>query len=361
MNMGNLTKILAASVLVMLAWMPAKGEIEWLEKEYNFGTFKEASGPVTGRVRFVNKGPESTFISRVRPSCGCTGASYTERMIEPGDTAVVEFTYNPIGRPGRFDKTVKVYVGSDNSLTVIRIAGTVIGSESTLESVFPVDAGRLRFENTRLLAGEVKRGHPRHVYLNAYNQSADTVVPSWSVDGDLLALDVAPKAIPPGEMATFSLYLQTVNEKRSGPVEYEADIYPEPALKGNPAAIRINAVVVADTENMTAEQIDNAPRAYLLPEFVDFGDIDSGADMPFEFDILNDGKTEMRVERVSSTSGNVNVEKFPKTIKAGKRKAVKGTLKTGDIPSGPFRIKVDVVTDDPLHPVRTASLVGSVL
>lgn len=358
MTMGRHWNVLTAVLLLLPVWTSARADIVWLEKEYNFGTFKEASGPVTGRVRFVNKGPEATFISRVRPSCGCTGASYTEKMIEPGDTAVVEFTYNPIGRPGKFDKTVKVYVGSENKLYVIRIAGTVIGSESTLESVFPHNGGDLRFETSRLLAGEVRRGSPRHVYLNVYNQSADTVTPSWSGASDVIAVDVAPKSIPPGETATFSFFLQTVNEKRNGPVEYHVGIYPAPGQKGDPFGVDVNAVVVADASAMSAEQIDNGPRAYLVPEFVDFGDVDKKGSLSFSFDILNDGKTDMKVDKVYSTSEFVKIDRRPKKVKAGRQSTVEGKLDIDGIPVGPFRIKVDVVTDDPLHPVRTANLVG---
>ena len=83
--------------------------IEWLSTSYDFGTFKEAEGPQTGCVRMVNHGPDETVINRVKSTCGCTVAEYTDGIIAVGDTAEVRFTYDPAGRPGRFSKSIKVY------------------------------------------------------------------------------------------------------------------------------------------------------------------------------------------------------------------------------------------------------------
>lgn len=353
-------RLLFSMAAVLTAVFAMNAEVEWLEKSYNFGTFKEADGPVTGKVRFVNKGPEATFVSRVRPSCGCTGASYTERMIEPGDTATISFTYNPTGRPGKFDKSVKVYVGKDNELSVIRILGTVIGSESTLESVFPVVIGPLRVETALLTAGEIRRGTPRHLFLNAYNQSGDTITPQWESTSPALTVDLKPRAIPPGDIATFSFYLETEKEKLNGPVEYPVEIN---ADGKDPASgkrtVEVSAIIVPDTRKMSVEEIDNGPRAYLIPEFVDFGEVEGGKLLDFQFAILNDGKSTMSVDRVYSHNELVNITHVPKKIKAGKKGIVKGKLNPAGLAPGAFRINVEVMTNDALHPVRTARLVGN--
>lgn len=262
-----------AAVVLAFASVPAYAEIEWLSKEYNFGAFREAEGPQTGVVRFVNKGPGSTFVGRVRPSCGCTGASYSEEMIAPGDTATVTFTYDPAGRPGRFNKSIKVYVGEDNELYTIRITGTVIGAPSSLDSTFPVEAGALRFENLMVPAGEIKRGSARHVFLNAYNQSRDSVAPGWINDNPAVEMGLKPAVIPPGELATFSFYVKGSEEEQNGPVEHQIRILSD---KGNPEAgsadVTVSAVIVADMDKLSVEEIENGPRAYVIPEFLDFGE-----------------------------------------------------------------------------------------
>lgn len=353
MKAGSLLAVLCA----VFAVMPCAAEIEWLAKEYNFGPFKEANGSVTGSVKFVNKGPEATFISRVRPSCGCTGASYTTSMIEPGDTATVTFTYNPLGRPGAFDKTVKVYVGEENELTTIRITGTVIGAAATLDTNYPVVAGPVRSENTLVPAGELKRGSSRHLFLNIYNQSDKPVTPLWESHNKALQVALVPTTVPPGDVATFSLYIRTMDEPKNGPFEYPVTIYPDGA-ESEPFTVRVTGAIVPDTRTLSPEQMKNAPQAFILPEFVDFGEVENVGEMAFEFSILNDGKTDLFVDRVYSREEGVRINRIPSKVKPGKAEPVKGKLLLSKIPQGPFRLKVEIVTDDPLHPVRTCNLVG---
>lgn len=351
-------RCVVAFALVVLS-VPAYAEIEWLATEYNFGAFREAEGPQTGKVQFVNKGPGSTFVSRVRPSCGCTGASYSEEMIAPGDTATVTFTYDPTGRPGRFNKSVKVYVGEDNKLYTIRMVGTVIGAPTSLDSSFPVAVGPLRFENLMVPAGEIKRGSARHVFLNVYNQSSDSVSPGWVNDNPAVEIDLKPAVIPPGELATFSFYIRGSEEEQNGPLEHQVRILSD---KGNPEAgtadVTIGCIIVADMDKLSVEEIEKGPRAYVIPEFVDFGEIESGRLLEFGFNVLNDGKSPLIVERVYCGNELVNIVKMPGKIKPGKRGEVKGKLNPSGLPDGAFRIKIEVLTNDPLHPVRTVNLVG---
>lgn len=331
-------------------------EIKWLATEYNFGVIHEASGNATGSVKFVNLGPESTYVSRVRPSCGCTGASYPHRMIEPGDTAEISFTYNPTGRPGSFDKTVKIYIGKDNNLTTIRIFGTVIGEASTLARHFPVECGRLRLESTLLGVGEIKRGSSRHMFMSVYNSDSDTLSPRLVSSSKALSVDLSPKAIPPGETGAFSFYLRTADEKLDGPVSYSVAISPD--KNSSPCdTVTVTATIIADTERMSPEEIENAPRAYLLPEFVDAGEI-SGAYVNFEIEVLNEGKSPMKVKRVYCRDGSMEFAKLPTKVKVGKKEAIKARLDITKLSVGPFRMNVEVITDDPLHPVRTAAVSG---
>lgn len=353
MNCRNL--ILIISLLIPFV---GRSEVKWLETEYNYGAFKEAEGPRKGIVRFVNVGKDATFINSVRPSCGCTAAAYTEDMIQPGDTATVEFIYNPAGRPGPFDKTVKVYLGKENDLKVIRIYGTVIGAPETLETNYPYLYGPLRFETISQGMGEVKKGSSRHVFVNVYNQGNDTVVPEISSSSPALEVDFTPKRLAPGEIGTLGFYLNTTKERNLGPVDYRVTILPEKGEKSDACKIDLQATIVPDTRAMSVEEIEAGPSAYLVPEFVDFGENVGGEKIPFEFEILNDGKSTLEVMKVYSYDKSVDITDVPKKIKAGKTAKVKGNLDSKGIPSGAFRIQVDVVTNDLLHPLRTANLVG---
>ncbi|MDE6097234.1 MAG: DUF1573 domain-containing protein [Muribaculaceae bacterium] len=353
-------KLIAAIVaFIFMVPFKASADVKWLSTEYSYGAFREADGPRKGSVRFVNTGKKPTFIRNVRPSCGCTAAEYTKDMIQPGDTATVSFIYDPSGRPGPFDKTVKVYIGSDNLLQVVRITGTVIGTPETLESGYPYEGGPLRYETLSRPMGEVRKGGSRHVFVNVYNQGSDTIRPVWRTETDALQTDITPHALAPGEIGTFGFYLDTSKEKKMGPVEYIVNVLPDKeSPSGEEKEIRITAAIVPDSRTMSVDDIENGPRAYLVPEFVDFGEADKDAELPFEFEVVNEGKSELDVSRVYSYCAGVKIAAFPQKIDGEGKGIVKGTLSLKDVPSGAFRIYVDVITNDPLHPVRSASLVG---
>ena len=65
----------------------AQPHATWLERQHDFGVFLEKDGKVTCHMRLVNTGNEALFITKAQAGCGCTGISYTEEPILPGDTA----------------------------------------------------------------------------------------------------------------------------------------------------------------------------------------------------------------------------------------------------------------------------------
>lgn len=338
---------------------PLFANVEWLDKNYYFGAIKEVDGPQRGHVRFVNKGADPTFINNVRPSCGCTEVEYTQGMIQPGDTATVSFVYNPLGRPGSFEKNVRVYIGKENEMYLIKLAGTVIGSPTTLEFGYPKEVGPLRLETFTTKTGEIKKGASRHLFINAYNQSLDTITPSWIFNEKGLQIELTPRDIPPGDVATFGFYLKTAEETRMGPIDYKIFIKAdENSSEKDTCELVVSTIIVPDTQKMSIADIENAPSAYILPEFIDFGDDINDNVMKFSFDILNDGKNDLEVLRVYSKENCVKVQSKPKKIKSGEKGKVKGELDLVNVIKGPFRIPVEVMTNDPLHPIRTANLVG---
>lgn len=221
--------IFAAGTLFAIAAM-GESEIKLLNGEYDFGVIKEADGVQTGYARVVNLGSDETYIRELRPSCGCTGADFDKDVLAPGDTALISFSYDPKGRPGNFDKTVRVYFGQGDSRTVIHLKGRVLGTPETLSKNYPVECGRLRLSERVAETPAVKRGLGRHVFIRLMNQSMDTIHPVWENNYKALSIDVYPKDIAPGDIASLGIYLNSRFEDREGdeleyviPIKAEGD------------------------------------------------------------------------------------------------------------------------------------------
>ena len=93
---------------------------------HDFGTIKEANGPVSCTFEFTNTGNKPLLIIDATASCGCTRPEYPSKPIKPGKKGKIKVTYSPIGRPGAFKKTVKIKTNGKERTTTLRIEGTVI-------------------------------------------------------------------------------------------------------------------------------------------------------------------------------------------------------------------------------------------
>lgn len=227
-------KLLICIIFAITAvFVYAENKIELMPGTYDFGVIMEKGGPRTGRVKLVNHGPDATFIRQVRPSCGCTDADYMPGEIAPGDTAWVSFTYNPKGRPGRFEKTVRVVLGDDRQRELITIKGTVLATPETIESKYPVDAGPLRLKEDKIFIPELRKGTARHYFITAYNLSPDTIAPRLVSDSEAVDVEMSSPLVAPGDLVTFSFYINSRYVDTVGNHQFKVSLYTAPAVMEN--------------------------------------------------------------------------------------------------------------------------------
>lgn len=103
-----------------------QAEATFTVMSHDFGTIKEANGPVSCTFEFTNTGNKPLLIIDATASCGCTRPEYPSKPIKPGKKGKIKVTYSPIGRPGAFKKTIKIKTNGKERTTILRIEGTVI-------------------------------------------------------------------------------------------------------------------------------------------------------------------------------------------------------------------------------------------
>lgn len=129
-TMKRIIFILAAVLMAvgMVSAQGAKKAVLTVEQNvYDFGTIKEADGPVSHTFTVKNTGDAPLVMTRVIASCGCTSPEWPKEPVAPGKTADVKVTYDPEGRPGMFAKTVAIYSNGKRGSYILTIRGKVIG------------------------------------------------------------------------------------------------------------------------------------------------------------------------------------------------------------------------------------------
>lgn len=101
-----------------------KDVIVFTELTHDYGTI-EVGSPGHCEFRFTNTMKKALVISNVKPSCGCTVASWPKEPIPAGKTGVIKVSYNT-KIPGTFYKTIAVTSNAKNATVILRIKGNVI-------------------------------------------------------------------------------------------------------------------------------------------------------------------------------------------------------------------------------------------
>lgn len=102
-----------------------EAKIEFAEKVYDFGVIKEDGGNVSHDFEFTNAGDGNLAIFKATAECGCTKPSYPKNPVAPGKKGKVKVTYNPLGRPGGFEKVVTVTTNGNPRKMRLKIRGIV--------------------------------------------------------------------------------------------------------------------------------------------------------------------------------------------------------------------------------------------
>ena len=113
-------------LVIGIASAYAASDLAVSEKTHNFGTIREADGPVTCEFTLENKGDKPLVIVSAKAQCGCTTPKIPKQPIRPGESAVLTVTYDPAGRPGEFDKTIRVRTNRKDATALLKIKGTVL-------------------------------------------------------------------------------------------------------------------------------------------------------------------------------------------------------------------------------------------
>lgn len=102
--------------------------VQVFEAEYDFGTVKEGTD-VSHEYRFKNTGDKPLVVTAAMASCGCTVPEKPEHPIAPGETGSIKATFHSQGRVGPASKTITVVSNTEPSFPLLKLTGTVKGSE----------------------------------------------------------------------------------------------------------------------------------------------------------------------------------------------------------------------------------------
>lgn len=353
-----------ATLLVLL--LASSGHAQplatWLERQHDFGVFMEQDGKVRCGMRVVNTGTEPLIIVKAQAGCGCTGINYPEEPIQTGDTATVEITYNPSGRPGQFTKQVLIFTNTVPRRTILEISGNVIPTAATLDTQYPLRAGALRISQQSIPFGELVKGKNKTLYLSAYNASTDTLLVTVAGAEPHIRPAVVPDTLPPARVTALTVQYISGQAPQWGLNTDTLTLTCRPLHQSSTASadIHVMAQVIEDFSGMSDKQRHDAPVARVdCGDRLDFGNMTAGSVVTRAFSLTNTGKDLLVIRRLWAPEGEgVTIDVDRHEIKRGKKATVNVTVDTSLLQDNVLNVPLTLMTNDPDSPRITVKLVG---
>jgi hypothetical protein len=114
-------------IICLFCLLAAKAQpVQFERNTHNFGQIFEQNGNATHEFKFKNTSNAPVTISRVGASCGCTTPDWSKEPIPPGGEGFVKAEYNPLGRPGPFEKYLTVTIDGYPNNIELMIEGEVV-------------------------------------------------------------------------------------------------------------------------------------------------------------------------------------------------------------------------------------------
>lgn len=355
-------KILVSMVALMSTIASMAQVITFERTEHDFGKINEADGRVTTVFKFKNEGMAPLVLSNVRASCGCTTPKWTREPIEPGQAGEITVTYNPNGRPGRFQKTITVTSNAlENATAKLYIKGEVIPKPAKPVNQYTIQMGELSLKANSLNFGNIKKGEKSMLeieYANHTDHELNVELLTRPADTYLIS-QVSLPSVKPQETGKLQFSINTEACALYGPVE----LYAYVVVNGKKQVtdefkITLTANIVEDFSTLTVAERQNAPIAE-VSSTIGLGKLGIGKKVKKAITFQNGGPSPLLVRRVYCSDSTIELT-APKAVKSGKKAEIKVVLTTAKEP-GDYSRELLVITNDPLTPVKKVTLTWTVV
>lgn len=322
--------------LLCSAQQKDNGPFVFKEKTFDFGSIREADGPVSHTFPFVNTSDLLVTVVSVSPSCSCVSAGYDVRVFAPGEAGGITVTFDPAGLPGQFHQNVLVVTDKRWSQRLF-IEGYVKPRERGMDEMYPyLVSDGLQVSAMKARFGFAVRGTRVSKSIGIVNISGEPLelTPRFGEPDPDISVEL-PKILRAGETGTIGIVYKLPAE-RIGTLSNV--LYLSSPDRQCLRPIRIEGYSVDNLDRAA-----DAPAFRFAPTMLVFRR--PGARLKAGF--FNDGKSALKILRTECPDG-VKMECEKDTVNPGGCIPVRFTLESSSFTNGNIR----VFTNDPVRPVR---------
>ncbi|MBN1187663.1 MAG: DUF1573 domain-containing protein [Bacteroidales bacterium] len=332
--------------------------ISFNELSHDFGKIKEEGGTVTHKFEFTNTGASPLIIQGVKASCGCTTPDWTKVPVKPGEKGFVSATYNPLHRPGNFNKSITVTSNAIEPVTRLIITGNVEPKVQTIEDIYRFNIGGLGFNTNSVGFGIVYKDQVITKEVEYINSSDTLVSVEVSNVPGYISVEYKPQIVKPQEKGTIAFTMDASKNPTWGHSYLRLNVIVN-GKKDPKSLLTVSAKIEEDFSKLTPEEKAKAAHIEFESTAFDFGSIKQGESVEHLFEFTNTGKSDLIIRNVKASCGCTAVKPATSVIKPGESSNIKAIFNTRGR-KGSQTKTITVIVNDPVKPVYTLTLKGVV-
>ncbi len=338
------------TLLLMIATGSAMAgpSISFPTKNHDFGNINEKDGNATYAFVFYNKGDSPLLILNAVASCGCTTPVYTKEPIAPGTSSSIKVTYNTLGRPSTFHKTITVYTNDPDAPNVtLIIQGNVIPKGEDPETTYPRNMQGFRLKRTMVPMLETKIGSIKTETIEVINTNNTPVNLVFAKVPKHIQLSVSNTVLQPNQTGVISIKYLAALTKDYGKREDSFYIVTNPKDKLNANnRINISANITEDFSRLSADEIDLAPVAIFSENRLNFGKMNRGTSKLLTLTLSNTGKSPLHIRKIIPDYDGLKITPANLIIAPGKTIRINVSFNAGTF-DGTVVQRFTIITNDP--------------
>ena len=337
--------LLVTVFLIVGSVYSQKATIKFKHEKHDFGTIKEVDGKKDYKFEFTNTGKAPLMILKVKPSCGCTSTDYTKQPILPGKDGYIIASYDPKGRPGKFNKSIAVTTNADVPTKKISFSGTVIPKKKGIAEMYPVSFNGLRFKSKDFMLMKVKNTEVKTDTFGFVNTGEQLAKLSFSNIPSFVKIQFFPESVKPKQKGYVKVSYDGSKVGKWGYVRDQIYLMINgEKVKNN--MFTITTTISEDFTKLSPSEIVNAPKLKLDKKKVDFGEVSAGDLLKCNFELTNEGKSDLVVRKLKANYSFVKTTLDKTTIKPNETVILKVEFDTKG-KRGRQSCNIKLITNDP--------------
>lgn len=310
--------------------------------EHDFGQINEEKGKVEIKFEFVNTGNQPLIIGNVKASCGCTTPSWSKDPVAPGNKGYITVVYNPLGRPGKFNKSVTINSNSQNDPVVLKIIGDVIPRPKTIEDNYPQKIGNLRLKEIKADFSAIKGNKPKTYVIPVTNTGNEPIDITFQNVPDYLSVIAEPQKVQPQGNGNikFEIFPDKVKDWGYFGISFFIVLNRE---NNSNNRLFVSGVIEEDFSNVDTSK---APKVIVDNEVYEFKNVKKGTPVSHAFKIHNNGKSDLIIHKTKGNCSCLSITSEDTVIKPNKTSTIQVVFDTNNLTAYQNK-NIQVICNDP--------------